>query len=105
MRLGGIIVYGGVGLFLAGIVIGLVFGEDSVLAEEPVYFLCLPGLGAAVLGALFMYLHRLPCPRCRNELGYLFLQDSLLQVTKEWRFCPYCGLALDDPMPERTGPT
>lgn len=49
------------------------------------------GFGACVLFLLF----GLRCPKCKNNLGYT-LQPSFWHISEKLKFCPFCGVSLDE---------
>jgi hypothetical protein len=82
--------YIGMGLFLAGILLGQVFGQWAVPG------ISLPGFAVAFVGAMIGYHGGLRCPRCRGNLGPLVMVDGGLRVSRRLGFCPYCGCGLDE---------
>jgi hypothetical protein len=59
--------------------------------------LCFGGFALFALGVLVGYFSG-RCAHCRRGLGRLFSQTSgPLGITKDLRFCPYCGMSLDEP--------
>jgi len=88
----GAAIYGGAAVFIAGIVIGLLLGEDPILEVS------LPGFAFTFVAMVFVLWHGLPCPRCNKNLGTLLLQQGGFRTDKEVQFCPYCGTGIDDEM-------
>lgn len=85
--------YVGAGLFLVGILIGVVFGRDPVLV------ISLPGFAVAFVASMSAHFGGLRCPRCRGNLGPLVMQFPGLSVDRRVCFCPYCGGGLDEEFP------
>ncbi len=80
----------GVALFLLGIVLGEVFGQ------EPLMIVWLPGFAIAFGAMVFVSSAAFRCPKCRGNLGNWVLERGWFGVSAEVRFCPYCGCSLDD---------
>jgi hypothetical protein len=60
------------------------------------------GLLGIVLAASGMLLlaFRVRCPRCRSRLGQILGNvGSPFTISRRLRFCPFCGVPLDSPMP------
>jgi hypothetical protein len=100
----GFVYYTGGGLFLGGILIGGILGQQQFMV------LCLPGFAITMLAALSHFIW-IRCPECRGGLSQLVIQWNLRSVHHRIGYCPYCGIALDDEMapataadePERVG--
>jgi len=57
------------------------------------------GLCGFVLAWLTMagtYLIGIRCPRCGGRLTYLAMSRGIFGLHPRLRFCPYCGISLDD---------
>jgi hypothetical protein len=82
-------------LFVAGFVlIGdelLHFFADGYDAYRAAVLL----LSGAIVGAIYLYAARTPCPRCADPLGKA--ATWAYDDKKELR-CPHCGVSLDEPM-------
>jgi hypothetical protein len=63
MRWVGGTMYAGLGLFLAGILLGMAFGRQPILAAS------LPGFAAAFGSGLVAHFLAFRCPRCRGNLA------------------------------------
>ncbi len=88
--------YAGLGLSLAGIIVGL------VVWQHPVQALVLPGVAVALVAWVAGCYVCLWCPRCRGNLGPMLLRAGLRGLAWRMRFCPYCGTGLDDELPAKT---
>ena len=86
------LVYAGFGVFIAGIVIGVVFGKEAVLA------ISIPGFVVAFIAAMVGHLVAFQCPRCQGNLGALAMQRPGFCFNSRIRFCPYCGAGIDEEM-------
>jgi hypothetical protein len=84
--------YAGGGLFLIGLLIGAIPGQQPVLAVS------LPGFAVAFVFSMAAYFVCFRCQRCRGNLGPLLMQRGLLSVDPQVCFCPYCGGGLDQEM-------
>jgi hypothetical protein len=93
MRWIGGAMYAGVGLFLAGIFLGAVFGQGPLRAVS------LPGFGVAFVVAMIAQFVGLRCPRCRGNLAPPLMQREWLAVDRRVCFCPFCGGKLDEKLP------
>jgi hypothetical protein len=92
MRRIGMVTYVGFGLFFVGL-ISAAFLENKVIALST----AIPGfalVGAASLSGRFM----LRCKHCGSTLAALLLcQNHFRQrVDPRIRYCPYCGVSLDE---------
>jgi hypothetical protein len=85
--------YAGIGLFLAGVILGILFWQQPVL---PVV---IPGLAVAVIAGMAGYCGCLRCPRCQANLGAPLMQEVRRAAPQRVRFCPYCGADLDAELP------
>lgn len=93
MRWVGGTMYAGLGLFLVGIAIGAVVGEQPVLAVS------LPGFAvASVVGTISQFM-AFRCAWCRGNMAPLLMQRGWRSVDSRVGFCPYCGRGLDDELP------
>jgi hypothetical protein len=84
--------YVGFGLFIIGILLGWAVGGQPILA------ISLPGFAIAACGAVGQLL-LLQCPACKGHLYALAMHGGLWAVSKNVRYCPYCGIGFDDPLP------
>jgi hypothetical protein len=89
MRWIGGAMYTGGGLFFAGILLGMVLGQDPVLAVS------LPGFAVMFVVGIVAQFIGLRCPRCRGNLAPLVMQRGWLSVDRRLSLCPYCGGRLD----------
>ena len=90
--------YVGMGLFLAAVTAGVAFGEPSVLLAG------LPPFAFAVTAIAYAQFFGLRCPACRANLSSVTFQRVTLgrrgpAIDRRFRFCPYCGIDLDEPLP------
>jgi|SRR5882724_2861971 len=60
--------------------------------------------GFVVGGAGMVYLARVRCPQCRERIGpILGALGGPFSIPSKLRFCPFCGVELDNPMPGQQG--
>ncbi len=80
----------GVVLVVAGVVAVVEIGGPTAAA------IVVPGIltlmGVALTGQSFA----LRCPWCRGNLGVLLMRSGGFRVSPTVRYCPYCGVHLDD---------
>jgi hypothetical protein len=63
----------------------------------------LPGFAVLLVATMAGYYGYLRCPRCRGNLGILFMQPEWPALQPRVRFCPYCGSNLDEELPAEAG--
>jgi hypothetical protein len=85
--------YGGLGLFLAGILAGAAIGDLPILAVS------LPGFAVAFVVGVMIQFVWFRCQRCSGNLAPLIMQRPRWSVDPRLRFCPYCGCELDEELP------
>jgi hypothetical protein len=86
------------------LVVGLVLffsGGVAASVTERGLFLALPGF-AIVAFSVWYSLYAIRCPKCRGKVGVLLngAGTTLFQISKNFRFCPFCGVELDSEAPE-----
>ena len=85
--------YSGAGLFLMGLALAVLFGQEPILA------IIFPGFGLAFTASTFAYLVGLHCQMCSGNLGPLVMNRGWLSIDPRVCFCPYCGARMDDDLP------
>jgi hypothetical protein len=65
----------------------------------------LPFIGMiGFIGAIVSFLF-IRCPKCRARLGQTIAMPTAMRFTRrspEVKYCPFCGVGLDEPMPQGT---
>jgi hypothetical protein len=88
----------------------VLFGASGFVAAELRLFF-LPLIPFAGFGAILTYLYfGVRCPNCRNSISYLSYlpKGGAFRLSKNLRFCPFCGVSLDtevDAAGQLTAPT
>lgn len=52
--------------------------------------------------AIIRLLFFLPCPSCKNNLGYAVqwpITFSIARISPKIKFCPFCGVSIDSEIP------
>jgi hypothetical protein len=73
---------------------GVIVAQLGILNVEP-HFAVLPGGAIFLLEMLYANLFAFRCTQCSGNLAALVMQYPWLW----FRFCPFCGLALDEQLP------
>jgi hypothetical protein len=94
-RLSYVIIYGIV-FWAVGTPIGVLLERVSIVAVAQSGF-------AVAFVTIFVQLFWLRCPFCGYSIGYVLNQRGDFRIDPRVRFCPYCGGALDDELPEASG--
>jgi hypothetical protein len=90
------------------------FGNNLHRMEYPEYLaegwqgvaesLVLPGFAVAFLASMGIHYVAMRCLRCGGNFGSLVMQRGGLRIDRRLRYCPYCGVGLDEePPPELSG--
>ena len=66
-------------------------------------------LGLALLFGISIFLkmrvvRRVTCPKCNGPLGVFSSAMTATPRVRKINFCPYCGVNLDEPMPQAPSP-
>ena len=85
--------YAAIGLFLVGLVIGVVVGPQATVA------LALPASTVAIAINMIARFAGFRCPGCRGNMAPLFLEQVRPLMDPGVYFCPYCGVRLDEELP------
>jgi hypothetical protein len=90
-----------IGVFSLVLVVGITTGWVSVREEWEwlflVAYLCIPLLFVVLYTAVIFGVR---CPSCRGQWGWIAIYSgSPISIRRKLRFCPYCGVSLDDPVP------
>jgi hypothetical protein len=93
MRMAGRLMYVGSLLFMAGILGG------AALVGQPLLVISLSGFVVAFISAWVLQAVLLRCSRCRGNLGPLCMSSGWLAVNDRVRFCPFCGVSIDEVEP------
>src|SRR2546427_10882616 len=84
----------GVLTFIGGAIAGATGNKMFVLA---IFGFVIAGLGG-------VYLARVRCPQCKERIGSMLGRaGGQLSLPRNLRFCPFCGVELDTPMPGQQG--
>ncbi len=84
------IMYAGFGVGVLALVV------PQALGSPPLVALAIAGLAVASLTMIGAYLLGIRCPRCQARLTDLLWGRPGLRIDPRIRFCPYCGVELDD---------
>ena len=85
-----------VGIAAAGLAVRLQW--DSLFL---VSYLCIVALFVVLYVAVMFGVR---CPSCGGQWGWIAIYSgSPTSIRCGLRFCPYCGVSLDDPVPPRAG--
>ena len=62
----------------------------------------LPLIGVlGFIGAILLFLF-IRCPKCRARIGQTIAVPAAFRLSgPKVKYCPYCGVGLDEPMPDR----
>jgi|SRR5437016_1552392 len=87
-RIAAVIMYTGLALFVA---VGILSMRNEKLAT------LIPLAMVPFMGALLYILYGMRCPRCRGWIASIIAYGgSPFSVSRKLRFCPFCGVSLDD---------
>jgi hypothetical protein len=90
---------------LAGVsAVLIVAGVFAGMGGPPVLALVIPGFAIFMLAGVWMQLFALRCPVCSGNCGPLVMQQSWLKVNVGLKYCPYCGVGLDDELDSTDDP-
>src|SRR5262245_18164702 len=81
--------FGGIGLFLAGMVVGILANEEAIILATT-----LPGFFIAFMTMMVGAYCALRCPRCRGNLAPTIFGSGGFSVDLQLRCCPFCGVGL-----------
>ena len=81
-----IVGYSGLTFFALGMML------SDISTTLPIF----PFAGFAIFAVSMVYLFwRIRCPRCRHLLTPIMSYGSPLAISKEIKFCPFCGIDID----------
>jgi hypothetical protein len=86
--------------FLAWLLIPAWLGVAGDHQPPYVPFVAMAIFAAAALGLQFF----VRCPRCKTRLGQIGIQVGVGILKPTVNFCPYCGVNLDEPLPNAQAP-
>ena len=91
----------GFGLALASWLFVALTSNMSFGGPRPGY---LPFIGVfGFIGAILLFLF-IRCPKCRARLGQTIAVPAAFRLSgPQVKYCPYCGVCLDEPMEVRRG--
>jgi hypothetical protein len=85
------------GWLLVAAAAGLFSGHRSGGPPSPLFF-----AGFALFGGAMLLIQRVRCPKCSTPLGQIATQMAFSLFRKrKINYCPYCGVSLEEPMPEK----
>ena len=80
-------------------IVGFIGGATIGTSGSALMVLGLLGFVLAASGMLVLAF-RVRCPQCRSRLGQILSNvGGPFTIPRRLRFCPFCGIALDSPMP------
>lgn len=87
--------------FLVAIPGFIIFAASGAASQSHPAFTGGIFLGFALFGGSIVYtLFAGRCVHCRRRLGQIFSQSGggpMLRISPDLKFCPYCGVSLDEP--------
>jgi hypothetical protein len=91
--------------FLAVLALGIAAGGLAVQLQWDwlflVSYLCIAALFVVLYVAVMFGVR---CPSCGGQWGWIAIYSGgPTSIRRRLKFCPYCGVSLDDPVPPRGG--
>ncbi len=89
-----VVVYAGIALFVAGALLGGPLGQPVAMVAT------LPALAVIFAASMYTHIAGFRCMRCIGNLAPLAMSRGGLSLDPRVRYCPYCGVGLDEELPE-----